>query len=156
LPVGAYVGKEEIMKVVAPVGPVYQAGTLSGNPLAMAAGHALLSELRENPAIYDTLERTSAELARGLSDALTTTHIDHQLNRVGSMLTLFFTAEPVTDFPSANTLDKEKFADFFHHMLAHGIYFPPSPFEALFLSAALTEADINRTVEAATKWAEAQ
>ncbi len=143
LPVGAYGGRADIMNRVAPAGPVYQAGTLSGNPLAVAAGIATLRRLRkENP--YGRLEDLGARLERGLAAG-------GRVNRVGSMFTLFFTEREVVDFESAKTSDTERFNRFFHAMLDQGIYLPPSPFEAAFISAAHTESDIDRTIDAAMK-----
>jgi glutamate-1-semialdehyde 2,1-aminomutase len=143
LPVGAYGGRTEIMDHVAPVGPVYQAGTLSGNPLAVSAGLAMLKRLqKDNP--YEKLEALGARLERGLSRV-------GKVNRVGSMFTLFFTERDVVDFESAKTSDTQRFNKYFHAMLDQGIYMPPSQFEAAFISAAHTEADIDRTIEAAVK-----
>lgn len=146
LPVGAFGGREDIMNAVAPVGPVYQAGTLSGNPLAMAAGVALLSELQTNPSIYTTLEARGAALEAGLREAFKSAGVPAQLNRVGSMLSFHFTETPVVDFETACTVDKALFSTVFHGCLQRGVYLPPSPFEALFLSTALTEQDIAHTV----------
>ncbi|MDP2996873.1 MAG: glutamate-1-semialdehyde 2,1-aminomutase [Bryobacterales bacterium] len=141
LPVGAYGGRGEIMRKVAPLGPVYQAGTLSGNPLAVAAGLAMLRQLKAHPDIYTRLERHAGELCAAAPPGIT-------VNRVGSMFTFFFTPEPVTDFQSAKRSDVARFAEFFHWMLDRGVYLPPSQFEAAFMSAAHTEEDIHRTVEA--------
>lgn len=149
LPVGAFGGKEEVMAVVSPEGPVYQAGTLSGNPLAMSAGYALLSELYENPRHYDDLERKSAYLHNGLREVFEKHGIEHQINRVGSMISAFFTDREVENFNGANTTDKELFKFFFHEMLSEGIYLPPSPFESWFLADTLTEELLDRTVDAA-------
>ncbi|HYT93568.1 MAG TPA: glutamate-1-semialdehyde 2,1-aminomutase [Gemmataceae bacterium] len=148
LPVGAYGGRADIMSKVMPAGPVFQAGTLSGNPLAMAAGLATLQELRDHPP-YEYLERLGAKLAEGLSEAATAAEIPHQLARVGSMWTLFFTAEPVTDYDTAKQSDTARFARFFWAMMDRGIYLPCSQFEAAFLSAAHTEKHIKETVKAA-------
>ena len=141
LPVGAYGGRNEIMRKVAPLGPVYQAGTLSGNPLAVAAGLAMLRHLKAHPEIYTRLEGRAGELCAAAPQGIT-------VNRVGSMFTFFFTPEPVTDFQSAKRSDVARFAEFFHWMLDRGVYLPPSQFEAAFVSAAHTEEDIHRTVEA--------
>ena len=149
LPVGAFGGKEKIMDVVSPVGPVYQAGTLSGNPLAMAAGFTLLSELQNNPRHYDELEEKATYLMNGLKQVFSEHEIPIQINQVGSMISLFFTDKEVTDFSSANTTDKEGFKTFFHAMLKRGIYLPPSPFESLFLSNALTYNQLDDTIVAA-------
>jgi len=150
LPVGAYGGRAEIMNRVAPAGPVYQAGTLSGNPLAVAAGLATLRRLeRENP--YDRLEQLGSRLERGLLEAAERAGVRARVNRVGSMFTLFFTNQDVFDFDSAKTSDTQQFSRFFNAMLKQGVYLPPSQFEAAFISAAHTNADIDRTIDAATK-----
>jgi glutamate-1-semialdehyde 2,1-aminomutase len=148
LPVGAYGGRAEVMARVMPAGPVFQAGTLSGNPLAMAAGAATLRELREHPP-YARLEALGARLADGLDRAATAAGVPHRVQRVGSMLTLFFTDRPVTDYDAAKTSDTARFAKFFWGMMDRGVYLPCSQFEAAFVSAAHTEADIDRTVAAA-------
>ncbi|HKI32267.1 MAG TPA: glutamate-1-semialdehyde 2,1-aminomutase [Gemmataceae bacterium] len=148
LPVGAYGGRADVMSKVMPAGPVFQAGTLSGNPLAMAAGVATLLELRERPP-YAKLETLSAKLADGLGQAATAAGVPHRVQRVGSMLTLFFTDTPVTDYDTAKSSDTAKFAKFFWAMMDRGVYLPCSQFEAAFVSAAHTEADVNRTVAAA-------
>jgi glutamate-1-semialdehyde 2,1-aminomutase len=148
LPVGAYGGRRDIMSMVAPSGPVYQAGTLSGNPLAMAAGFETLSVLQEDPELYATLERRSARLAEGIARNLKDLGLPYRQNRVGSMSTLFFTATPVTDYPSAVTSDTGRFAAYFRGMLDRGIYLAPSQFEAGFVSAAHTDEDIDRTIAA--------
>ena len=142
LPVGAYGGRRDIMSKVAPAGPVYQAGTLSGNPLAVAAGLAMLRHLKAHPEIYGQLERRAAELCAAAPAGVT-------VNRVGSMFTFFFTEGPVTDWESARRCDTARFGEFFRAMLERGIYLAPSQFEAAFLSAAHTDEDIRRTVEAA-------
>jgi glutamate-1-semialdehyde 2,1-aminomutase len=149
LPVGAFGGKKEVMDVVSPVGPVYQAGTLSGNPLAMAAGYALLSELHENPMHYDELEEKTTYLYSGLKEVFAKHEVPVQLNRVGSMISVFFTDEEVIDFETANTTDQELFKFFFHEMLKNGVYLPPSPFESLFLANSLTNEHLDQTVNAA-------
>jgi glutamate-1-semialdehyde 2,1-aminomutase len=149
LPVGAFGGKEEIMDEVAPAGPVYQAGTLSGNPLAMAAGYALLTELNANPHHYEELEQKGVRLEDGLKQAFADHGIPAVINRVGSMMNVFFTNKEVTNFATANTTDKEQFKAFFHGMLERGIYLPPSPFESWFLATSLEESMIDRTIEAA-------
>ena len=150
LPVGAYGGRAEIMDRIAPAGPIYQAGTLSGNPLAVAAGLATLRRLqKENP--YAKLESLGARLERGFVDAAAKAGVAARVNRVGSMFTLFFTDREVIDFESAKTSDTQRFNRFFHSMLEQGIYLPPSQFEAAFISAAHTEADIDQTISAAAK-----
>ena len=141
LPIGAYGGRADIMQRVAPVGPIYQAGTLSGNPLAVAAGLAMLRYLKAHPEVYDELEAKSAAVAGAAPTGVT-------VNRVGAMWTWFFTDQPVTDWESAKRADTARFAEFHRRMLEQGIYLPPSQFEAVFLSAAHTRADIRRTVEA--------
>jgi glutamate-1-semialdehyde 2,1-aminomutase len=151
LPVGAFGGCESLMRRVAPDGPVYQAGTLSGNPLAMAAGLATLSHLRRNPSIYERLEGLGARLEAGFTRLLEGRRYALSWNRAGSMATLFFSPGPVTGWASASAADRDRFARYFHGMLERGIYLPPSPFEALFISAAHTEADIDRTLEAASQ-----
>ncbi len=150
LPVGAYGGPSEIMDLVAPLGPMYQAGTLSGNPLAMAAGLATLRHLREHKKeIYPRLNKMGAELAEGVAAAAKEAGVSICFNRVGSMFTWFFTPGPVTDWNSAAKCDTEAFGRFFRNLLDNGIYLPPSQFEAAFLSAAHTEDDIQRTIAAA-------
>jgi glutamate-1-semialdehyde 2,1-aminomutase len=150
LPVGAYGGRAEIMDKVAPAGPVYQAGTLSGNPLAVAAGLATLRRLQtENP--YSRLETLGERLENGLVAAGAKARVPVRVNRVGSMFTLFFTDREVFDFDSAKTCDIQRFNRFFHSMLEQGIYWPPSQFEAAFISAAHSEADIDKTIAAAAK-----
>ena len=142
LPVGAYGGRKEIMRQVAPCGPVYQAGTLSGNPLAVAAGLAMLRYLKAHPETYDLLETRAAALCAAAPEGIT-------VNRVGSMFTFFFTDGPVTDYESAKRSNTVRFARFFRAMLERGVYLAPSQFEAAFVSAAHTEEDIRRTAEAA-------
>src|SRR5438309_5216030 len=149
LPVGAYGGPTEFKELVAPLGPVYQAGTLSGNPLAMAAGCATLRYLRAPREIYAQLDKLGGELVAGVAAAAKDARVPMTYNRVGSMFTWFFTRGPVTDWTSAAKSDTEAFARFFRAMLDNGVYLPPSQFEAAFLSAAHTEEDIRRTVTAA-------
>ncbi|MGL6097948.1 MAG: glutamate-1-semialdehyde 2,1-aminomutase [Fimbriiglobus sp.] len=147
-PVGAYGGRADVMKRVMPAGPVFQAGTLSGNPVAMAAGIATLTELKRlNP--YSRLERMGESLVAGLAKAATAAGLPHTINRVGSMWTLFFTGTPVTDLDTAKTSDTARFGRFFWAMMDRGIYLPCSQFEAAFLSAAMTDAHIAETVTAA-------
>ena len=148
LPVAAYGGRREIMEMVAPLGPAYQAGTLSGNPLAMSAGIATLQALAE-PGVYDRLERAAARLEAGLRSAAEDSEQSIYIARLGSVLTVFFTPGPVTDFASAVASDKDRFAAYFHSMLEQGIYLAPSQFEALFVSLAHSSEDIDRTIEAA-------
>jgi len=146
-PVGAYGGKREIMQCVAPSGPVYQAGTLSGNPIAMTAGLATLNELNDDS--YAQLEERGAQLESGLNRVLEEGEIKARLHRLGSMWTLFFSDQPVVDYESAKKCDTKAFARFFHAMLDRGIYLPPSQFEAAFISLAHTSDDIEKTIEAA-------
>jgi glutamate-1-semialdehyde 2,1-aminomutase len=148
LPVGAYGGRADIMKKVMPAGPVFQAGTLSGNPLAMAAGLATLAELRDHPP-YQRLDQLGQRLADGLTAAARAAGVPHQLQRVGSMWTLFFCTEPVTDYDVAKKSDTARFGRFFWAMMDHGVYLPCSQFEAAFLSAAHTEEHIDATIAAA-------
>jgi len=151
LPVGAYGGSAEFMDQVSPLGPMYQAGTLSGNPLAMAAGLATLSHLRENREVYGRLDRAAATLVDMVADAAHQAGVAVTANRVGSMFTWFFTSEPVTDWDSAAKSDTALFGKFHRAMLEEGIWLPPSQFEAAFLSAAHSMDDISQTVEAARK-----
>ncbi len=147
LPVGAFGGRADVMDRVAPAGPIYQAGTLSGNPMAMAAGHATLSLMTE--AAYQKLEGLSARLADGLAAAAAEAKVPVQVNRVGSMLTVFFAEQPVFDAASARASSTRRFGAYFHAMLEAGVYLPPSQFEAAFLSTAHTEADVDHTLAAA-------
>jgi len=150
LPVGAYGGAAEIMNLVAPLGPMYQAGTLSGNPLAMAAGIATLKRLQEKKAeIYPQLEALSGKLVDGVAATAKDAKVPLTLNRAGSMFTWFFTSDPVTDWESAAKADTKAFGKFFRAMLDAGVYLPPSQFEAAFLGAAHTEDDISNTIAAA-------
>jgi len=149
LPVGAYGGPASIMDMVAPLGPMYQAGTLSGNPLAMAAGYAQLHYLREHKEIYRQIEDLSGELVAGVAGAAKAAGIPMTYNRVGSMFTWFFTPGPVTDWNSAAKSDTAAFGRFFRNLLEQGVYLPPSQFEAAFLSAAHTHEDVEKTIAAA-------
>ena len=148
LPVGAYGGRREIMEMVAPLGPMYQAGTLSGNPLAVTAGLTTLTQLQE-PGAYERLESLAGRLADGLAQAFAQAEVPATLNRVGSMLTGFFTAGPVDSLAQVEQADTEAYGRYFHAMLERGVYLAPSQFEAGFVSLAHTEADIDRTVEVA-------
>ncbi|EMT52830.1 glutamate-1-semialdehyde 2,1-aminomutase [Brevibacillus borstelensis AK1] len=150
LPVGAYGGKREIMQQIAPAGPIYQAGTLSGNPLAMAAGLTTLQELGQ-PGAYEKLEALSARLAEGLAENARKLGIPHTLNRVGSMVCLFFTDTPVVNYDTAKTADLNKFSAYFRYLLEEGVMIPPSQFEGMFVSLAHTEEDIERTIDASYK-----
>lgn len=148
LPVGAYGGREDIMDFVSPAGPVYQAGTLSGNPIAMAAGLALLNELKSNPAIYQELDETSTYLATGLKKQIDDNGLAFSVNQVGSMFTLFFTDTVVTDLSSAKKSDTKLYGQYFHAMLSRGVYLAPSQFEALFVSRAITRDIADRVLSA--------
>ena len=150
LPVGAFGGRADIMDMLAPLGPVYQAGTLSGNPLAMAAGIAALKELQSAKA-YDVLENRGQQLESGMRDAARSAKIDVQFIRIGSMFCAYFTSAPVHNLTDAMKSDRPRFAKFFHGMLAEGIYLAPSQFEAGFISTAHSESDISRTISAAVK-----
>jgi glutamate-1-semialdehyde 2,1-aminomutase len=147
LPVGAYGGRADLMSLVAPAGPVYQAGTLSGNPLAMTAGLWSLEEL--TPRLYRHLAKLGARLAAGLADAARGAGVPLQVNAFGSLLTPFFTTQPVRDFQAALTADTAAYGLFFREMLARGVYAPPSQFEAWFLSGAHTDRDVEKTITAA-------
>ena len=148
LPMAAYGGRADIMKKVAPVGPIYQAGTLSGNPLAVAAGLAMLRYLVAHPEVYEILEARSGQLCAWVPPGVT-------VNRVGSMFTFFFTPDPVTDWASAERSDKARFAKLFHFLLERGVYLAPSQFEAGFISTAHSEDDIRHTVDAMKEFFEA-
>jgi glutamate-1-semialdehyde 2,1-aminomutase len=148
LPVGAYGGRREIMGMLAPLGPVYQAGTLSGNPLAMAAGLATLREL-QSPGFYERLDALSSKLVEGVAGAAKSAGVSLWLNRVGSMRTPFFVDAPVSDYAGARRSDTERYARFFHAMLDRGVYLAPSQFEAVFMSSAHSEQDIADTIAAA-------
>jgi glutamate-1-semialdehyde 2,1-aminomutase len=150
LPVGAYGGSREIMNHIAPAGPVYQAGTLSGNPLSMTAGLITLKRLRDK-SVYDRLERASSKLCEGLANAAREAGVASMTNRVGSMWTSFFTSEPVVDWNTANKCDRARYGKFFHAMLDEGVYLAPSQFESAFVSLAHDDEVIERTVKAAKK-----
>ena len=147
MPVGAYGGRRDVMETVAPLGPVYQAGTLSGNPVAMAAGLAQLTVLKNTPDFYGSLNRTAEAFFASLDEALAP--VPHVLNRVGSLGCVFFTAEPVTDYASAQRSDTARFTAYFRKMLDRGVYLAPSQFEAMFLSSAHTPEDLEKTLDAA-------
>jgi glutamate-1-semialdehyde 2,1-aminomutase len=148
LPVGAYGGRAEIMDRLAPDGPIYQAGTLSGNPLAMSAGIETLTALRE-PGFYDALERRSGILARGIAEAAASAQVPTYATRVGSMFTTFFVDQPVFDYASAKQANQRSYATFFHSLLNQGIYLAPSQFEAGFMSSAHSDDDVEQTIAAA-------
>lgn len=139
MPVGAYGGKKEIMDFVAPAGPVYQAGTLSGNPIAMSAGMAMLNYLKGNPSVYHTLERATSTIVTGMQDNMQKLGLNYTINRIGSMFSIFFTNEQVTDFESAKTSDTALFGRYFNSMLQRGIYLAPSQYESLFVSTAISD-----------------
>ena len=148
MPVGAYGGKKEIMDMVSPLGPVYQAGTLSGNPIAMAAGLAMLNHLNETPSVYARLEEIGTNLTNGMKANMNKLGLNYTLNHVGSMFTLFFTDQPVNNFEDAKTSDTALFGRYFQAMLKRGIYLAPSQYEAMFLSTALTDEHIQTILEA--------
>ena len=151
LPVGAFASRNEIMKELSPEGSVYQAGTLSGNPLAMSAGIATLTELKENNGIYKSLEEKSLYLEKEMIKVLEKTSVDFKINRLGSMISLHFTTDEVIDFETAQKGNNDKFKKYFHGMLNEGIYLPPSAFESYFLNDALSYSDIDLTINALTK-----
>ena len=151
MPVGAFGGKKHIMEMVAPLGNVYQAGTLSGNPVAMIAGYTTLNILNENPSIYTELEEKTKYLKDGLQQVLSSSGVPFVINQFGSMISVHFSAHEVTDFVTAAGANNEVFKQFFHAMLNRGIYLPPSPFESWFLNNALTTADLDRTIAAASE-----
>jgi glutamate-1-semialdehyde 2,1-aminomutase len=151
LPVGAYGGRREIMDLVAPTGPVYQAGTLSGNPLAMAAGLATLRATGE-PGFYERLEELGRRWRQGMNEAASASGVPFAINQVGSMASIFFTGGPVTDFATAASSDTEAFKDFFWHMISRGVYLAPSQYEAGFISTAHSQRDLEMTCEAAGEW----
>jgi len=148
LPVGAFGGKKEIMEKIAPVGPIYQAGTLSGNPLAMAAGYAALNEIKNNESLYKTLEEKSSYLENGMKENLKKLGKNFYMTRVGSMSCMFFTEDEVTDFKSAVKSDTKLYGKYFNEMLKSGVYLAPAQFEAMFVSTAHTKEDLNQTIEA--------
>ncbi|ABR46306.1 glutamate-1-semialdehyde-2,1-aminomutase [Alkaliphilus metalliredigens QYMF] len=149
LPVGAFGGKREIMEHLSPVGPVYQAGTLSGNPLAMTAGYTTLSILHNNSGIYEELEKKAQKLEKGFKKIVKELQIDASFNRVGSMLCMFFTKEKVSDLETASTSNTEIYSQYFRAMLSRGVYLAPTQFETMFISDAHGDVEINRTIEAA-------
>jgi len=151
MPVGAFAGRREIMQHIAPAGKVYQAGTLSGNPIAMIAGYTVLQILDEHPVIYSRLEEKKDYLVKGIHEALGAAGIVHQINHVGSMLSVHFAEYPIIDFSAASGASNELFKRFFHAMLERGVYLPPSAFESWFLSNALTQEDLDFTIDATKK-----
>lgn len=154
LPVGAYGGKKEIMDFVSPEGPVYQAGTLSGNPVAMAAGLAILRTLRDVPTVYGQLETTTKRISDGIQGSLNKHSLKYTSNRIGSMYSLFFTEQKVTDLKSAQTCDTSLFGRYFRHMLENGVYLPPSQFESLFISTAIGEKEVSQIISATDSFLE--
>lgn len=148
MPVGAYGGKKEIMDFVAPAGPVYQAGTLSGNPIAMAAGMAMLKYLDNHPEVYEKLETTTSKIVTGMQQNMQKLGLNYTINKIGSMFSIFFTEQPVTDFESAKTSDTALFGRYFNAMLQRGIYLAPSQFEALFVSTAVTDELVEKYIQA--------
>jgi len=151
LPVGAYGGKREIMDFVSPLGPVYQAGTLSGNPLAMAAGLAMLRYLKENPSVYHNIDKSTSSLVEGIGSQLQQYGLNFTVNSVGSMFTIFFTAERVIDFDTAKTSDTKMFAAYFQAMLQNGVYLAPSQYEAMFISNAIDNSIVDQILDASNK-----
>ncbi len=149
MPVGAYAGREDIMEFVAPNGPVYQAGTLSGNPIAMVAGYTLLKYLKEHPEVYSDLDAMCQKIHQGLEQSLQSTNLPWTINRRGSMISLHFSNDKVRNFDSAGKGDNPYFRQFFHGMLDRGVYLPPSAYESWFLNHALSDADIEHTLQAA-------
>jgi len=152
LPVGAFGGKKQIMECIAPIGNVYQAGTLSGNPVAMIAGYTLLTELKNNPSIYSDLNEKTISLKKRMARVFESKNIPVRINQFGSMVSVHFTSEDVTDFASSARSDQAMFRSFFHHMLKEGVYLPPSAFESWFLNNALSMADIDKTIDAITRF----
>ena len=151
LPVGAFGGRAEIMDYLAPEGPVYQAGTLSGNPIAMSAGYAMLNHLKENPNVFISLQDKTTYLANGINKILQQTTFPYQLNKTGSMISLHFTDEPVVDFKTSQKGDNEYFKRYFHAMLANGVYLPPSAYESYFLNDAISYEDLDYTIHSLCK-----
>lgn len=148
MPVGAYGGKEEIMNYVSPAGPVYQAGTLSGNPIAMAAGLAMLDYLDTHQEVYLQLDQAGVKLAQGFRASMEKLGVDYTINQIGSMYTLFFTNQPVYDFPSAKSSDLSLYGKYFHAMLNRGIYLGASQFESMFLSTSLENSHLDQIIQA--------
>ena len=151
LPVGAFGGKKEIMDFLAPDGPVYQAGTLSGNPIAMAAGYAMLNYLKSNSDIYDSLNKKTKYLKMGIEQVLLKSNIPFQVNSLGSMISVHFTETPVIDFETAKSGDNIHFKNYFHGMLSNGVYLPPSAYESYFLNDAISYKDIDYTISSLNK-----
>jgi glutamate-1-semialdehyde 2,1-aminomutase len=148
LPVGAFAARDEIMDHLAPEGPVYQAGTLSGNPLAMSAGLAMLTELNNHPEVFESLDDKTEHLREGFENVLKNQNIPYQINKFGSMISVHFTEEPVIDLSSSAKGNNRTFKTYFHGMLEQGIYLPPSAFESYFLNDALSYGDLDETITA--------
>ncbi|MDN3668309.1 glutamate-1-semialdehyde 2,1-aminomutase [Echinicola jeungdonensis] len=148
MPVGAYGGKKEIMEFVSPTGPVYQAGTLSGNPIAMAAGYAMLKHLHDNPSIYQELDKTGGKIVGGFKDTLQRLGLNYSMTHLGSMFSLFFTDKEVVDFETAKSCDTQLFGKYFQAMLSRGVYLAPSQFESFFLSTAIKDEHVQHIVQA--------
>ena len=148
MPVGAYGGRADIMQMVAPAGPVYQAGTLSGNPIAMSAGLAMLHHLNDHPEVYTRLDELGEKLTAGFKQGLLKAGLPYTINHIGSMFTLFMTERPVTNFSEAKSCDVARFGRYFHAMLDRGVYLAPSQFESLFLSVALTDELVEQVIQA--------
>tara|TARA_B100001758_G_scaffold180971_1_gene157685 strand:- start:1898 stop:2812 length:915 start_codon:yes stop_codon:yes gene_type:complete len=151
LPVGAFAGKDEIMNFLAPLGPVYQAGTLSGNPIAMSAGLSMLTYLNEHNEVYSSLSDKTSYLREGMQKVLDKTKIPYQINSLGSMISLHFSDEPVVDFKTAQKGDNDRFKKYFHGMLDEGVYLPPSAYESYFLNDAISYEDLDFTIKAFEK-----
>ncbi len=151
LPVGAFAARDEIMNCLAPLGKVYQAGTLSGNPIAMTAGLMQLKQLNQNPQIFQKINQSTEYLHKGFDEVLQKNQIEYTINRFGSMITIFFSSEKIIDFDTAQTANNDYFKKFFHGMLENGIYLPPSSFETWFISYALSKEDLDRTIETVDK-----
>ena len=148
MPVGAFGGRKDIMQHIAPLGNVYQAGTLSGNPIAMIAGYTVLKELKNNPAIYRELEEKTTYLGKGLDEVLNAWGQPYRINQLGSMISVHFSDHAITDFASASSANNDRFKKYFHAMLRRGIYLPPSAYESWFLNNALISADLDETIKA--------
>jgi glutamate-1-semialdehyde 2,1-aminomutase len=155
MPVGAFGGKREIMEKISPLGNVYQAGTLSGNPIAMTAGYTLLKALKEDPSVYAELDKKTEYLRNGLDNAMHNGRSPYVINQLGSMISVHFSEKPVTDFNSAVSANNTFFNEFFHAMLKKGIYLPPSAFETWFICKALTYKDIDETISAVKEFMQA-
>ena len=151
LPVGAFGGSNEVMNFLAPDGPVYQAGTLSGNPIAMSAGYAMLKHLKSNPTIYSSLNEKTAYLRAGLEKVLLKSNLPYHINSIGSMISLHFTNDPVVNFETAKAGDNSHFKNYFHGMLSSGVYLPPSAFESYFLNDAISYQDLDHTIDSFEK-----